>query len=163
MPMNALIASGSITGTAGIAGGAVTRLVTTATTTQLGNALANQPGMYALYWSYVTTGVGSAGGSAQIPCFTWRDPDLNVGVTSTGGGSYAALNGGTTGTLWGASGSAGAGISGVASSHANGLHVFQAGSGVSGASAYIQVSSLGTGGGATRFDYKIFMVDLWGL
>lgn len=163
MPMNARIASGSITGLSGIAAGTPTRLITTATFNTTGSNRANEGGMFALYWSYVTTGIASAGGSAQVPCFTWRDPDLNVGVTSTGGVYGGFLNGGVTGTVWGASGSAGGGISGVASSHQGGFHVFQAGSGASGASAYIQVSSLGTGGGYTRFDYQLFKVDEWGL
>jgi len=163
MPMIGLIASASVTGLSGISAGAPLALINASSTTQLGNNLANVPGMYAIAWSYIVTAGGSAGGSAQVPCFTWRDPNLNVGVTSTGGGTYAALNGGATGTLWGASGSAGAGISGTVSSHANGFHVFQAGSGASGASAYIQVSSVGTGGAFTRFDYKVFLVDLWGV
>jgi len=117
--------------------------------------------MYMLAWSFMTTGVGSAGGSAQVPCFTWRDPDLNVGVTSTGGAYGSFLNGGVSGTVWGASGSAGGGVSGVASSHARGLEIFMAGSGASGVSAYFQVSSLGVGGSYTRFDYRVFKLDDW--
>lgn len=164
MPMIGRIASGSITGLSGIAAGAPTRLITTATTTQSGNVIAAAPGMYAIYWTYFVTAGGSAGGSAQIPCFTWRDPDLNVGVTSTGGaiGSMYA-NGAVSATVWGASGSAGAGLTGVVSAHQRGFECFQAGSGASGASAYIQVSSIGTGGAFTRFDYQVFLVDLWGL
>lgn len=165
MPMVARIASGSYTGTASIAAGAPTRLITTATVNPgfANTTLPNAPGMYAVYWSFIVTAGGSAGGSAQVPCFTWRDPDLNVGITSTGGAYGSFLNGAVTGTVWGASGSAGGGVTGVVSAHTRGFELFQAGSGASGASAYIQVSSVGTGGAFTRFDFQVFRVDDWGV
>lgn len=165
MPMVARVASGSITGGSGIAAGAPTRLITTATITApaVSSNLANQPGMYVVAWQYLVTGGASGGGTAQVPCFTWRDPDMNVGVTATA--SYYAggiLNGGIATSLSGQP-SASAGISAAASSHARGFEIFQCGSGASGVSAYLQVSSLSTGGGTCRFDYQVFCVDNWGV
>ena len=52
MPMIPMLASGSITGTSGIAAGGPTRLVTTATQLGGGNNLKNEAGLYGIYWSF---------------------------------------------------------------------------------------------------------------
>ncbi len=163
MPMVAMIAQGSITGTSGISAGAPTRLVTTATQIGSGNNLKNDAGLYGLYWSYTTVTAASGAASAQCPVFTWYDDQIGAPITATGGVYGGFVNGGLTGTVWGASGTAGGGLSGAASSHIHGTEYFFAGSGASGASAYIQVSGVATNGGVARykFDYAIFRMDLW--
>jgi hypothetical protein len=158
--MVARIASGQILTAGSIS---PTRLITSATLLQSGNNLANQAAMYEVYWSLMVTGAGSAGGTAQIPCFTWRDDSIGVGVTATGGFTYNFLNGGVATSLSGQP-SASAGVSaGTVSANVRGVEVFQAGSGVSGASAYIQVSAVQTGGAGIRFDYQVFRIDDWGV
>ncbi len=166
MPMVALVASGSITGTSGIAGGAATRLVTTATVSppSKGSNLANQAGFYGLYWSFATVTAASGAASAQIPTFTWYDDDLGAPITATAGPYGGLVNGLVTASLTGGAGiSSLYALSGAASSVLRGVEYFVAGSGASGASAYIQVSSVASNGGVARyrFDYRLFRIDDW--
>ena len=164
MPMVAMIASGSITGTSGIAGGAPTRLITTATQIGSGNNLKIESGLYSLYWSFTTVTAASGAASAQIPVFTWYDDTLAAGITATGGAYGSLVNGLVTASLTGAAGiSSLYALSGAASSQIRGNETFFAGSGASGASAYVQVSAVASNGGVARykFDYAIFRLDLW--
>ncbi|MBR7426518.1 hypothetical protein, partial [Klebsiella quasipneumoniae] len=76
-----------------------------------------------VYWSYFVTAGGSAGGSAQIPVFTYQDPNLNVGVSATGGAYGALINGGTTANITGNT-SATYGLTGVVSAILRGSEYF---------------------------------------
>lgn len=170
MPMVALIASGSINSVngSGISAGAATRLVTSASVQPpaKGSNIANEGGFYGLYWSFITQAAATGAASAQIPVFTWYDDGISAGVTATGGAYGWLVNGGVTASLTGAAGiSSLYGLSGAASSVLRGVEYFRAGSGASGASAYIQVSSVASNPSANaqvyRFDYRLFSVDNW--
>lgn len=170
MPMVALVASGSINSVngSGISAGAPTRLITTATVQppSKGSNLANESGFYGIYWNFLTTSAASGAASAQIPVFTWYDNTIGAGVTATGGAYGAIVNGGVTASLTGAAGiSSLYGLSAAVSSVLRGVEYFYAGSGASGVSAYIQVSSVASNPSAVganyRFDYRIFKVDDW--
>jgi hypothetical protein len=138
--------------------------VTTATQVGSGSNVKNEAGLYGLYWSFTTVTAASGAASAQIPVFTWYDDQIGAGVTGTGGAYGSLVNGGVTASLTGAAGiSSLYGLSGAASSQLRGAEYFYAGSGASGASAYIQVSSVASNGGVARykFDYSLFRLDLW--
>jgi hypothetical protein len=142
------------------------RLIQTAYLTQVGNNLRNEPGFYGLYWNYITTSAASGAASAQIPVFTWYDPSISAGVTATGGGYGAIVNGGVTASLTGAAGiSSLYGLSAAVSSVLRGCEYFYCGSGVSGASAYIQVSSVASNPSAVganyQFNFRLFNADDW--
>lgn len=165
MPMVALVASGSITGVSGVAAGTPTRLVTTATyqAAAVNTNIANESGTYIVAWNVLVTGAGSGAGGFPVPVFTFRDPDLNVGVSASGG-AYGSLCGGLAATsVYGASAASTYVVSGVVSARAHGIEVLQCGSGASGVSAYLQVSALGAGGAATRFNYQVYKLELWGV
>lgn len=164
MPMNAMVASGSITGLSGIAAGAPTLLITSATNMRAGTNTYNETGLYAVAWSYSTQGAtGSAVGTIAVPCFTWWDAAQATSITATGGAIGFLLGAGSATALSGqASGTFGFSTS-AASAQIRGFEVFEAASGGSGVSAYIQVSSLGAGGRAVRFDYKVLRLDDWGV
>lgn len=164
MPMTMIVASGSLGGTAGIAAGAPTRLMTSATLVGAsGNSRARTAGLYGVFWNVLVTAGGSAGGSFPIPVFTYYDDDLAKGVSASAGAWGSLLNGAASTSIYGASASSNYGVSGVVSAKTYGFEVFYCGSGVSGASAYMQVSALGLGGAYTRFDYRVLRLDDFGV
>lgn len=172
MPMVALVASGSINSVngSGISAGAPTRLITTASVQPpaKGANLANQGGFYGIYWQFTTISAATGAASAQIPVFTWYDDSIGAGITATGGAYGQLVNGAVTASLTGAAGvSSLYALTATVSAFLRGVEYFNAGTGASGASAYIQVSSVGSNPSANaqtyRFDYRIFRVDDWGV
>ncbi len=169
MPMVALIASGTLNSVSGsgIGNGQPVKLITTATIQPPGKGsnLGNQSGFYGIYWSYVTTSAASGVASAQVPVFTWYDDGIGAGITATGGPYGGLVNGGVSAALAVASAATVYGLSAAISSVLRGTEYFFGGSGASGASAYIQVSSLASNPSAVganyRFDYRVFRVDDW--
>ena len=142
MPMPAGVASVATFSTA--AAQAWTRIVTSATNLMPGSRNVIDAGLYEVNYALQNSGV--AGSAALV--FTWYDDALGSAITATANNAIG-------------SGASATSLSG-ASANLAGSFTFKAGSGVSGASAYIHYAVTGNSGSqAITGNIALFRTDFW--